>query len=72
DAVLLAATAIAIDLVSSLVLVDRPELYADPANFGAFVKGLGALGDDNQLVLASSSAELAAAAPDALIVRLEA
>jgi hypothetical protein len=71
DAVLFAATAVALDLHRSLVLIDRPELYADARWLRNFMVGLRSLGEDNQLILASSSPELAAAAEDALVVSLE-
>jgi energy-coupling factor transporter ATP-binding protein EcfA2 len=71
DAVLIAATAVAIELVRSLVLVDRPDLFADPTALRALVAGLRGLGDDNQLFLASSSPDLVAAAEPAYVVRLE-
>jgi len=70
DAVLLAATAVAIELVRSLVFVDRPDLFTDPAGARALVAGLRGLGEDNQLFLASSSPELVAAAEPAFVVRL--
>jgi hypothetical protein len=53
------------------VLIDRPELYADARWLRNFMVGLRSLGEDNQLILASSSPELAAAAEDALVVSLE-
>jgi hypothetical protein len=67
DAVLFAATAVAVGLDRSLVLVDRPEIHAGER----LLAGLRALGRDNQLLLASSSSpELLAAAQPAHIVRL--
>lgn len=71
DAVLLAATAVAIDLSCSLVLIDRPDLFTDPGYAGGLVAGLRGLGEGNQLILASSSPELAAAAEPAHVIRLE-
>ena len=71
DAVLFAATATAIGLGRSLLLVDRPELHADPTRLAPLVGGLRALGADNQLVLASGSAELVAASRPAHVVTLE-
>lgn len=50
DAVIFAATAATISLDHSLVFVDRPDLHADDVD--AFVDGLVALGQDNQLWLA--------------------
>lgn len=53
DAVMFAATATLVGLSGSIVLVDRPELHGiDPARALA---GLGALGKDNQLILATAS-----------------
>jgi hypothetical protein len=71
NAVIFAATAVAIQLVRSIVLVDRPELYVDTAEIPRFIAGLSALGRDNQLVLASSSPAVLAAATNAAVVRLE-
>ena len=57
DAVMLSANACLIGLSRSIVLVDRPELHGlEPARALA---GLGSLGEDNQLILASSSKALA-------------
>jgi hypothetical protein len=50
DSVLFAATSSALGLDHSLVLIDRPDLYADEPD--RFVEGLAALGVDNQLWLA--------------------
>lgn len=72
DALLFAATAVGIGLGRSLVLIDRPEQYVDPAFVPRFLGGLRALGEDNQLILASSSPELIAAAAPAAVVTLEA
>jgi hypothetical protein len=75
DAVLLAATAVAIDLSCSLVLIDRPDLYTDPSEAPRLIAGLRGLGENNQIVMASSSPELAAAAAaaasPACVARLE-
>ncbi|MFT3764025.1 MAG: AAA family ATPase [Minicystis sp.] len=71
NAVLFAATAVAIQLVRSIVLVDRPELHVDPAKLPRWIEGLRALGEGNQLILASSSPSLLAAAAGAHVVRLE-
>jgi hypothetical protein len=70
DAVVLAATAVAIGLSRSLVLIDRPELYTDAADTPRLLSGLQALGEGNQVIVASSSPALLAAARDALVVRL--
>lgn len=70
DAVIFAATATAIQLVRSLVLIDRPELYVHPADLPRFIAGLRALGQDNQLILASSSPAVLAAAGPAHVIEL--
>jgi hypothetical protein len=69
DAVLFAATATAIDLNHSLVFVDRPELYTAllPAQFA---RGLAALGEENQIILATSASAFVDL-PGALVARLE-
>jgi hypothetical protein len=69
DAVLLAATAVAVQLTRSIVLVDRPDLHVAPASVPSFVAGLRALGEDNQLILASAAPEVHAA-PGAFVVDL--
>lgn len=62
DAVILAATAVTLGLDHSIVFVDRPDLHlTDPTHL---LRGLAALGQDNQLFLAAGS-ELAAAATSA-------
>jgi hypothetical protein len=71
DAVLLAATAVALQLTRSIVLIDRPELHVPPASVPGFVAGLRTLGEDNQLLVASTSPEVQAA-PGALVVDLAA
>lgn len=72
DALLFAATALGIGLGRSLVLIDRPDQFVDAAFVPRFVAGLRALGEGNQLILASSSPELIAAAAPAAVVTLEA
>ncbi len=71
QSVLFAATATAIGLSRSLILIDRPELSTAPARAAAFVEALGALGDDNQVLMASSAPEFVAALPKANVIRLE-
>ncbi|MFT3767410.1 MAG: hypothetical protein QM820_18310 [Minicystis sp.] len=72
DAVIFAATAVAIDLSCSLVLVDRPEIFVHPIFVKSFIAGLRGLGTDNQLILASPSPEIIAAAEPGVVVQLEA
>lgn len=71
DAVIFAAASVVLGLSRSILFVDRPELYADLRDAKRLVDGLRALGKDNQLILASSSAELVAAAEQARVVSLE-
>lgn len=67
DAVILAATALAIGLDHSILLLDRPDLHlTDVTRLHA---ALGGLGQDNQLIIAAGSA-LAAAANGAHVVGL--
>lgn len=70
DAVIFAATSVVIQLRRSIVLVDRPELFTDPRDLPRLYTGLRALGEDNQLFLATSSPELIAAAEGALVLKL--
>jgi energy-coupling factor transporter ATP-binding protein EcfA2 len=71
DAVLFAATASAIGLDRSILLIDRPELFVDAASLPRFVEALRTLGENNQLVLASSSPAVVEALGLAAVVRLE-
>lgn len=68
DALIFAATAAAIGLDHSLILVDRPDLHLD--DFASVVAGLGALGRDNQLFL-TARPELATQAAGAHVVNLK-
>lgn len=61
DAVIFAATAVAIGLSRSLVLIDRPDLYVDEAHARSLAAGLRRLGHDNQIVCAASPAFASAA-----------
>lgn len=71
DAVLFAATALGIGLGRSLILIDRPDQYVDPAHLPSFLTGLRSLGSGNQIILASSSPDLARAAAPAAVIALE-
>jgi hypothetical protein len=62
DAVLFAATATLIGLSYSVVLIDRPELHADPSFVPKLLDGLLALGREPQIIVATGSAEVRAAA----------
>jgi hypothetical protein len=70
QAVLFAATATMVGLSHSLVLVDEPELHVGSDRAAAFVDALAALGEDNQLIVATGSREIVAAAPPGSIIRL--
>lgn len=70
DAVVFAAAATAIQLVRSILLIDRPEIAVAPPEIPGFLAGLRALGPDNQLLLASSSPAVRAALPGAAVVEL--
>jgi len=73
DAVVFAATAALTQLSHSLVLVDRPDLHAEPARVHAFVAALGtSLGVQNQLIVTSQSRELLSAIDPAQVIRLDA
>ncbi len=61
DAVLFAATATLVGLSYSVVLIDRPELHADPRFVPRLLDGLLHMGREPQILLASSSAEVLAA-----------
>jgi hypothetical protein len=71
QAVLFAATAVNIGLSRSLVFIDRPELGTSPLRAAEFVEALSSLGQDNQVIMASSSPEFLAVLPKANIIRLE-
>lgn len=72
DAVLFAATATLIGLSYSVVLIDRPELHADPSFVPKLLDGLLALGREPQIIVATSSAEVrAAAASRGIVVSLD-
>ncbi len=58
QAVLFAATAQFIGLARSILLVDAPELHVEGGAVLPFVAGLGHLGVDNQIIVATGSREL--------------
>jgi hypothetical protein len=58
DAVIFAATAVLLGLSNSLVFIDTPELYADPAYLPALAEGLVSLGEGVQVIAATRSPEL--------------
>lgn len=68
DAVVLAATAVMIGLSHSVVLIDSPEMFADPAFLPELSAGLLSLGQDVQVIAATRSPELLrGAAPNQVI-----
>jgi hypothetical protein len=69
DALLFAATFCLVRLSSSIVLVDRPELYRPDVE--RLVEGLRRAGDDNQLIVASTHPALTKAAHDRVVIRLD-
>lgn len=70
DAVLMSATATLVRLSNSVVLVDRPELYrADDASRA--LEGLRGLGDDNQLILATTAPDLLEIDGERVVIRLD-
>jgi hypothetical protein len=69
DAVIFAATALTIGLDRSIVLIDRPDLHLHDAD--RLLRGLSALGQDNQLLLAAGPELAAAAAGVAHVVTLK-
>ena len=70
EAVVFAATAIMTELHHSLVFVDRPDLHVDPAQAPAFVRGIAALGNDNQVFIATRSAEILGSLEPVQIIQL--
>jgi hypothetical protein len=70
DAVIFAATATLIGLGKSVVLVDTPELFVDPAFLPRFVEGLLALGPGAQVIAATRSPDLLRAAAPGQVVDL--
>jgi hypothetical protein len=70
DAVIFAATATLIGLGRSIVLVDTPELFCDPAFLPAFAEGLLALGEDVQVIAATRAPELLRAASPGQVIDL--
>jgi hypothetical protein len=71
QAFLFAGTFVRSGVSGSLVLIDTPELHLSGADAQAFVTALTRLGADNQLVIATSSAEVLAIASPSQVIRLE-
>jgi predicted ATPase len=72
QAFLFAATFLRSGINGSLVLIDTPELHLGGPDAAAFLAAVARLGVDNQLVVATASAEIIAAAPPAQVIRLDA
>jgi hypothetical protein len=70
QAVIFAATSQFIGLSRSVLLVDAPELHLESGAVLPFVAGLGHLGDDNQLVVATGSRELVRETRAQAVIRL--
>jgi energy-coupling factor transporter ATP-binding protein EcfA2 len=70
EAFVFAGTAAMIGLSRSILLVDRPEQAQAPSSILRFVEGLRSLGQDLQLIVATSSAELLTALPKDAIIDL--
>ena len=52
------------------LLVDTPELHLASEDVVPFVAGLRSLGEDNQIIVATGSRELAAQVPSIAVIRL--
>lgn len=59
-----------VGLNHSVVLIDHPELFVHPSHQTDFVRTLASLGADNQVIVATSSAELLATMSPQQILRL--
>lgn len=70
DAVLVAATGALVGLSHSIVVLDRPELHADPDRLLDWVQALGSIGTDNQWIMATASDRLASSVPASHCVSL--
>jgi hypothetical protein len=70
DAVVLAATAVLIGLSHSLVLVDAPDLFTEPAGVPRLAEGLLSLGQDVQVIATTRSPEAWRAARPGHVITL--
>lgn len=68
--VLFALTFHRLGLDHSIVLIDEPELHIHASRRAAFLQGLWGLGRDNQLIVATGSTELVAAAAPGQVLDL--
>ncbi len=70
DAIIFAATAAMVRLDRSIWLIDRPDISTDEQTAGGYVAALGSLGEDLQLIVASSSPHLLASVDPAAVLHL--
>ncbi len=70
DATILSATAVLLGLSHSIVLVDLPELFADPKVMVNMAEGLLSLGENVQVIAATRSPELLRDAKPGQVVQL--
>jgi predicted ATPase len=71
DAVLFAVMFDLLGLARAIILVDRPELFVAPEDQLRFLCALGSLGEDAQILAATTSEPILAAAEPSAVVRLE-
>lgn len=70
DAVVLASTVVMLGLSRSVVLVDSPEIFADPAFVPRLAEALPTLGEGVQVIAATRSPELIRAVSPAQVITL--
>jgi len=70
DAVIFAAVATMLQLSHSVVLCDRPDLHATPERAAAYLAALRSLGNDNQIIVTTSSREIIQAMDPAQVFAL--
>lgn len=70
DAVVLAATSVLLGLSRSVVLIDAPDLFTDPASVPRLAEGLLSLGQDVQVIAATRSPEAWRAARPGQVITL--
>ncbi|MFO0761125.1 MAG: AAA family ATPase [Byssovorax sp.] len=71
QAVLFASAFVRLGLCRSVILIDTPELFIHPRRQAAFFAGLAQLGEDNQIIAATSSPELLAAVRPEQVIDLD-
>ena len=70
DALLFAVTFVRSGIRRSVVLVDTPELHKTDAEAKAFVEGLMALEEDNQLIVATRAPSIIGMVPGDRLIQL--